>query len=167
MKLLQLSRDSFPFISRDSRSKVLALELQHRHKVDKAINYRVASTSLSSPRPSQSRISDDKIAEMSLDPPTYLLSLQNNIRARPIPWDGAVRAGTLSEDQLSKIRAVDKVRKEVRKQKIEADVEAYTTLFMGGNGRPSVFQSAIKRGDVIQYLLVLLGDLIDGMHGMS
>jgi hypothetical protein len=99
---------------------------------------------------------------MSLDPPTYLSSLQNNIRARPIPWDGAVRAGTISEGQLSKIRAVDKVRKEQRKQTIEADLDAYRTLFVGGSNEKSVLESAAKRGDVVQYILVLLGDLIDG-----
>ena len=99
---------------------------------------------------------------MSLDPPTYLSSLQNNIRARPIPWEGAVRTGTISEGQLSRIRAVDKVRKDQRKQTIEADLDAYCTLFVGGANEESVFESAAKRGDVVQYILVLLGDLIDG-----
>jgi V-type H+-transporting ATPase subunit H len=100
---------------------------------------------------------------MSLDPPTYLSSLQNNIRARPIPWDGAVRAATISEGQLSKIRAVDKVRKEQRKQTIEADLDAYSTLFVGSANEKSVLESAAKRGDVVQYILVLLSDLIDGV----
>jgi V-type H+-transporting ATPase subunit H len=100
---------------------------------------------------------------MSLDPPTYLLSLQNNIRARPIPWDGAVRAGTISDGQLSKIRAVDKVRKEQRKQTVEADISGYRTLFVGGTNEKSVLESAAKRGDVVQYILVLLGDLLDGV----
>jgi len=104
---------------------------------------------------------------MSLDPPTYLASLQNNIRARPIPWDGAVRAGTISDDQLSKIRAVDKVRKEQRKQIIEADLDGYRTLFVGGDRQPSILESAAKRADVVQYILVLLGDLIDGMSVCS
>jgi V-type H+-transporting ATPase subunit H len=101
---------------------------------------------------------------MSLDPPTYLSSLQNNIRARPIPWDGAVRAGTISENQLSKIRAVDKVRKEQRKQTVEADLSGYRELFIGGDGKQSISESAAKRGDVVQYILVLLGDLIDGSY---
>jgi V-type H+-transporting ATPase subunit H len=99
---------------------------------------------------------------MSLDPPQYLFSLQNNIRTRPIPWDGAVRAGTISEDQLSKIRAVDKVRKEQRKQIVEGDLEGYRALFVGADGKQSVLESAAKRADVVQYILVLLGDLIDG-----
>lgn len=99
---------------------------------------------------------------MSLDPPPYLASLQNNIRTRPIPWDGAVRANTISDDQLSKIRAVDKVRKEQRKEVVEGDLDGYRTLFVGGGGKPSVLESAAKRGDVVQYILVLLGDLLDG-----
>ncbi|KAG9234113.1 armadillo-type protein [Amylocarpus encephaloides] len=104
---------------------------------------------------------------MSLDPPTYLSSLQNNIRARPIPWDGAVRAGTISEDQLSKIRAVDKVRKEQRKQIIENDLESYKTLFVGSSGKPSVLESAAKSAHVVQYVLVLLGDLLGGIPTLS
>jgi hypothetical protein len=101
---------------------------------------------------------------MSLDPPPYLSSIQNNIRARPIPWDGAVRAGTITDDQLSKIRAVDKVRKEVRKQTIESDLEGYRILFVGGEGKHSVLQSAARRADVVQYILVLLSDLLDGVY---
>jgi hypothetical protein len=100
---------------------------------------------------------------MSLDPPTYLTSVQNNIRARPIPWDGAVRAGTVSEEQLSKIRAVDKVRKEQRKQIVEADLENYQSLFFGGSGKSSILESAARSAHVAQYVLVLLGDLLDGM----
>jgi V-type H+-transporting ATPase subunit H len=78
---------------------------------------------------------------MSLDPPTYLSSLQNNIRARPIPWDGAVRAGTISEDQLGKIRAVDKVRKEQRRQTVESDLGGYRTLFLGAGGKELMLSS--------------------------
>ncbi|XMA11360.1 hypothetical protein WAI453_004151 [Rhynchosporium graminicola] len=100
---------------------------------------------------------------MSLNPPPYLASLQNNIRSRPLPWDGIVRAGTISDAQLSKIRAVDKVRKEQRKEVVEADPDGYRTLFVGGGGQPSVLESAAKRGDVVQYILVLLGDLLDGI----
>ena len=99
---------------------------------------------------------------MSLETPAYLSSLQNNIRARPIPWDGAVRAGTISEEQLSIIRSVDKVRKDQRKEIVEADVSGYATLFVGRDGKQGILDSAAKRDDVVQYLLVLLGDLLDG-----
>lgn len=100
---------------------------------------------------------------MSLDPPAYLASLQNNIRQRPIAWDGAVRAGTLTEEQLTKIRAVDKVKKDVRRQTVEADLDGYRVLFVGEPGKPGVVESASKRSDVVQYILVLLSDLLDCM----
>lgn len=99
---------------------------------------------------------------MSLDPPTYLNSLQNNIRARPIPWEGAVRAGTITDQDLKKIKAVDKVRKEQRRQTVEADVGAYRALLLGGESGKSVLESAARRADVVQYILVLTGDLLNG-----
>jgi V-type H+-transporting ATPase subunit H len=105
---------------------------------------------------------------MLFDPPAYLASLQNNIRQRPIPWDHVVRAGNLTEDQLARIRAVDKVKKDVRKQTVEADLDGYCTLFVWGSGTKSLFESASKRQDVVQYILVLLSDLLDGLsHPLS
>ena len=104
---------------------------------------------------------------MSLDPPTYLNSLQNNIRARPIPWEGAVRAGTITDQDLKKIKAVDKVRKEQRKQTVEADVGTYRDLLLGGDSGKSVLESAAKRADVVQYILVLTGDLLNGRLHVS
>ncbi len=105
---------------------------------------------------------------MSLDPPTYLASLQSNIRQRPIPWEGAVRAGTLTEDQHAKIRAVDKAKKpEQRKEIVEADLDGYRLLFVGGQGQPSVLETAAKQANVIQYILVLLADVLDGTFTLS
>lgn len=83
---------------------------------------------------------------MSLDPPPYLNSLQNNIRARPIPWEGAVRAGTITDNDLKKIKAVDKVRKEQRKQTVDADTDAYRSLLIGGPHGKSVLESASNVG---------------------
>jgi V-type H+-transporting ATPase subunit H len=100
---------------------------------------------------------------MSLDPPTYVLSLQNNIRARPISWEGAVRAKTISEADLKKIKAIDKVRKEQRKQTLDADADNYVALFLGTADSPSIFQTASKRQDIVQYMLVLADDAIEGM----
>ena len=101
---------------------------------------------------------------MSLDPPTYILSLQNNIRARPISWEGAVRAKTISYSDLKKIKAIDKVRQDQRRQTIEADLDGYTTLLLGStDGRQqSIFNTAAKRPDIVQYMLVLAGDIVDG-----
>ena len=106
---------------------------------------------------------------MSVDPPTYLTALQNNIRTRPIPWDGAVRAGTVLEWQLAKIRAVDKVKKDARKQAVESDLDGYRILFVGGSSadQPSVLQSAARRTDVVQYILVLLNDLLETIPALA
>jgi V-type H+-transporting ATPase subunit H len=98
---------------------------------------------------------------MLLDPPPYLAALQGNVRQRLIPWDGAVRAGSLTEDQLARIRAVDKVKRDVRIQTVEADLDGYRTLFVGEPGKKSVLESAAKRQDVVQNILVLLSDLLD------
>lgn len=102
-----------------------------------------------------------------IEPPPYLASLQNNIRARPIPWDGAVRAGNLTDEQLKKIKSVDKVRKEQRKQNIEGDLQGYITLLVGGKNGTSVLEKAAKRPDIIQYVLVLAADLINGIEVAS
>ncbi|KAL8694349.1 MAG: hypothetical protein Q9218_000986 [Villophora microphyllina] len=104
---------------------------------------------------------------MSLDPPTYLNSLQNNIRARPIPWEGAVRAGTITDIDLKRIKAVDKVRKDQRRQTVESDTDAYRSLLLGGDQGKSVLESAAKRADVIQYMLVLASDLINDVPSLA
>lgn len=99
---------------------------------------------------------------MSSDSPTYLNSLQNNIRARPIPWEGAVRAGNITDDQLRRVKAVDKIRKEQRQKTVEKDLDAYVTLLSGSGDGKSILESAARRTDIVQYILVLAGDLING-----
>ena len=100
---------------------------------------------------------------MSLDTPSYVVSLQNNIRSRPIPWEGAVKAKTISEDEHSKIEAIAKVRKETRKQVLENESAKYVNLFLGGgDGCQSVLQAASKRQEIEVYLLVLLDDAMEG-----
>ena len=98
---------------------------------------------------------------MSLEPPTYLASLQANVRQRPIPWEGAVRAGNLTSEQLEQIRAVDKVKPDARKSVVEANLDGYRQLFLGGPGKKSVLELTAKRLDVVQYILVLLSDLVE------
>lgn len=105
---------------------------------------------------------------MSLDPPTYLASLQSNIRQRPIPWDGAVRAGTLTDEQYAKIRAVDKAKKpEQREEIVSGDLDGYRLLFVGGSGSSSVVETAGKHANVIQYILVLLADLLEAVPSLA
>lgn len=73
-----------------------------------------------------------------------------------------MRAKTITEEDLKKIKSIDKVRKEQRKQTIESDVDSFVTLLLGGEGSQSIFEAAAKRQDIIHYMLVLLGDIIDG-----
>ena len=113
-------------------------------------------------RPSYTANTVAPSSKMSFDPPTYLNSLQNNSRARPIPWDGAVRAGTITEQDQKKIKAVDKVRKEQRRKTVEDNFGAYRDMFLGSGKDKSILESAAKRPDVVQYILVLAGDLLNG-----
>ena len=99
---------------------------------------------------------------MSLEPPSYLSSLQGNVRQRPIPWDGAVRSGLVTDGQLAKIRAIDRAKnKDAKKAAIEEDMDSYTELFVGEAGKPSALESAAKQPNMLQYLLVLLDDMVN------
>lgn len=55
------------------------------------------------------------------------------------------------------------MRKEQRKQTIEKDVQSYSALLVGGGQGTSVLDKASKRSDILQYILVLATDLINGM----
>ena len=75
-----------------------------------------------------------------------------------------MRAGTISDQALKKIKAVDKVRKEQRKQTVEGNYDGYKSLLLGGQTEQSVLEAASKRQDMVQYLLVLTGDLLNGEY---
>ena len=74
-----------------------------------------------------------------------------------------MRAGTITDNDLKTIKAVDKVRKDQRRQTVESDLEAYQSLILGGSKGKSVLESAVKRADVVQYMLVLTDDLLNGV----
>ena len=78
-----------------------------------------------------------------------------------------MRAKTITEHDLKRIKAVDKVRKEQRRQTIESDPDEYSSLLLGGRDSQSIFEAAAKRTDIIQYMLVLTGDLIDGQSAID
>ena len=66
---------------------------------------------------------------------------------------------------MAKIRACDKLKqpkdKDARTRLVEADLDGYRVLFVGGPGKKSVLELAAKRQDVVQYILVLLSELLD------
>lgn len=98
---------------------------------------------------------------MSLDTPKYLAELFSNIRGRSIAWDAHLRAGLISDSDVKKIKAIDKVSKEKQASIVEKDVDGYASLVLGPQG---VLKKAtdVKRMDVVAYMLVLLGDLLEG-----
>ena len=155
MALVKLGPDDGVWVGR--RAPVPNIRATYRTTTTTIIRHRSRQAIVALPHSRTSTMS-------SLDPPTYLGSIQNNIRARPISWEGAVRAKTITDEDLKKIKSIDKVRKEQRKQTIESDVESFVTLLVGGNGSQSIFEAAAKRQDIIHYMLVLLGDMIDGRN---
>ncbi|KAJ2897265.1 ARM repeat-containing protein [Zalerion maritima] len=98
----------------------------------------------------------------------FLTSVRNSIRQRTIPWEGAVRASTITENHLLKIQSVSKAKKDADKREIvESDLDGYRILFVGEPGNPSVLESASNRSDVVQYVLVLLGDLLEKVPALG
>lgn len=64
---------------------------------------------------------------------------------------------------MKKIKSVDKVRKEQRRQTVEGDPASFSTLLLGGKSGGSVLEKAAKRSDIVQYILVLAIDIINGI----
>ena len=73
-----------------------------------------------------------------------------------------MRAGNITDEQLKKIKSVDKVRKDQRKQTIETDPQSFSTLLVGSKDGKSVLEHAARRTDIVQYILVLAADMING-----
>lgn len=73
-----------------------------------------------------------------------------------------MRAGHITDTHLKKIKSVDKVRKDQRKRTTEADLDGIKTLLLGSAEERGVLETAAKRPDVVQYIVVLTGDLLDG-----
>lgn len=104
---------------------------------------------------------------MTVEPPTYLASLQSNIRQRPVGWEGATRDGTLTQEQRAQIEAVGRTASaEQRNQTVKNDLKTYSLLFAGASGKKSVIESAAHNAGVLPYILVLLSDLLNGKCGL-
>ncbi|KAM7188836.1 V-type proton ATPase subunit H [Rhypophila sp. PSN 637] len=108
--------------------------------------------------------------------PTYLSSFLANVEGRPVPWDGAVRDGSLTEEHLAKIRACDRLKNTkqsdqtaARKRLVEADLDGYRLLFVGGPGKKSVLEMAASRQNdkVLKYILVLLNRLLEDVPALA
>ncbi|BFZ57614.1 H(+)-transporting V1 sector ATPase subunit H [Savitreella phatthalungensis] len=78
----------------------------------------------------------------------YLDALADNVRARPIPWEGYARAGLITDDELRNIKSIDRSKK----RQVE-DVTAWARLIRD-------ILERVKRVDIQQYVLVLAADLL-------
>lgn len=83
----------------------------------------------------------------------YLDELSANIRARPIPWEGYQRASLISENEVQRIKAIDKQPTAKKREIVMNESDDYAQLVMN-------LLSKIKRVDILQYTLVLAGDFI-------
>lgn len=81
----------------------------------------------------------------------YLDEIQNNIRVRPIPWEGYVRANLLSANEAGLVKAVEKASPEKRETTVSQNASVYAMTIV-------TLLDRITRDDVVKYLLSLTGD---------
>lgn len=99
---------------------------------------------------------------MSLDTSHYISELYSNIRARPIAWDAYVRSNLVSDADVKKIKAIDKLPASQRSETVSKDAAGYAQLVLGEEG---VLAKAIQRNrvDIVQYILLWTADLLNGV----
>lgn len=81
----------------------------------------------------------------------YLEEIQTNIRVRPIPWDGYVRANLLTHDEAVLMKSLEKQSRDKRTEVVTKQPENYANAVIDLLDR-------ITRDDVVKYILSLAGD---------
>lgn len=111
---------------------------------------------------------------MSLDGQNVLDEYKSQIRARVIAWDAFIRYQVVTDADVKKIRAIDKAPKAAgaaagaegaarrRAEIIESDAQGYAQLVLGDHG---VLRKSANgnKGDLVLYILMWTGDLLEGM----
>ena len=95
---------------------------------------------------------------MNID--SYFQGISDAIRSQPISWDAHRRAGSLSAENVQKIKQYTLQSKEERCEAIQKDGLGYARLIfslLGGS----------RRTDVIQYGLIMLDDLLEDFPGFA
>ncbi|KAL7270375.1 H(+)-transporting V1 sector ATPase subunit H [Rhizina undulata] len=103
---------------------------------------------------------------MSFEAPKYLSEWASNLRNRPIAWEAYVRSGLVTDSEVKKIKAIDKAGKDKRTTVVEKDAGSYVQLLLGQDG---VLKRSADKGrvDVIQHVLVLMGDLLQDVPSFT
>lgn len=83
----------------------------------------------------------------------YLDEIQTNIRVRPIPWEGYVRANLLTANEASLIKSTEKEQPEKRSEIIGKNSDKYADTIVD-------LLSRISRDDVIKYILSFAEEVV-------
>lgn len=98
---------------------------------------------------------------MSLDSQSILDEYKSLIRGRVVAWEALVRLQLVTDADVKKIKAIEKVSKEKRAGIVEKDGHVYAELALSDKG---VLKKSADAGkvDSVQYILMWIGDLLDG-----
>jgi hypothetical protein len=98
---------------------------------------------------------------MSLDGQNILDEYKSLIRERAVAWDAYIRYNLVTDADVRAIKAVDKVPKERRREIVEGTGAEYAQLVLGDEGvlRKSANSNRV---DLVQYILMWTGDLLEG-----
>ncbi|EJT97397.1 ATPase V1 complex subunit H [Dacryopinax primogenitus] len=92
---------------------------------------------------------------MSLIVNPYLEESSSKVRSKPIPWEGYQRAGLITPAELAAIKKVDRQPRSRIESILVNEGAQYAALYLS-------LLKKLVRVDVLQYILVLIGDsLID------
>lgn len=95
---------------------------------------------------------------MSHDGQSILDEYKSLTRKRAVAWDAYIRFNLVTNDDVRKFKAVDQVPRERRIAIVDADVQGYANLVLGVLRR----SANENRADLVQYILMWTGDLLDG-----
>ncbi|KAK4053341.1 H(+)-transporting V1 sector ATPase subunit H [Microbotryomycetes sp. JL221] len=92
---------------------------------------------------------------MALVHNSQLSDRSTKIRSKAIPWEGYQRAGLLSADEVQSIQKITSQRSQAAEQTLESQAKTYANLYIR-------LLAKLSRNDTLQYILVLVGDFVQG-----
>ncbi|CAG8813798.1 9252_t:CDS:2, partial [Racocetra persica] len=84
---------------------------------------------------------------------SYLDELTEDIRARPIPWEGYQKAGLITQEELDLLKRIDKQSREQLRLVMQKDADRYAELYTSLLGK-------MQRVDTVQHILVMTNDML-------
>ncbi|KNE54282.1 hypothetical protein AMAG_00270 [Allomyces macrogynus ATCC 38327] len=93
-------------------------------------------------------------APVSLAFSSFFDDLTRQVQAKPVPWDGYVRASMISAADVAMIQAYEQESRQGKKDLLAAQSDAYAALLLRLLG-------ALVREETVQYLLALVDQILD------